>query len=401
MRRSEDLNSVISEIREIVLSRLDMSRDIPEEDIRKEIRREILRISRNTNFSVDERLSIERGVFNSLRKLDLLQDLLDDDDVTEIMINGRDNIFIEKNGSLRRINKEFSSDEKLNDIIQQIVAMNNQMVNESSPIVDTRLPDGSRVNIVLPPVSVGAPTVTIRRFPKDPFTIEKLIKNNSMSIEIADFLKTLIRARYNLFISGGTGSGKTTLLNALTEFIPKGERVITIEDSAELQIRGVDNLVRLEARAVTLEGKLEVTIRDLVKSSLRMRPDRIIIGECRSGEALEMLQACNTGHDGSLSTGHANSSEDMISRLETMVLMGMDLPLDAIRRQIASGIDFFVHISRMRDRSRKLVSIDEVVGVVDGLVKLRNIYRMEEKNGEAVWIKTGEILHREKLERMK
>lgn len=401
MRHIEDISNAINDIRATVLSRLDMSRDVPEEDIRREIRSEIMLLSRSVNLSVDERLQIERGVFNSLRKLDILQDLLDDDSVTEIMINGRNRIFIEKGGALRQIDKEFSSDEKLNDIIQQIVAMNNQMVNESSPIVDTRLPDGSRVNIVLPPVSVGSPTVTIRRFPKDPFTMEKLIKNNSMSTEVADFLKMLIRAKYNLFISGGTGSGKTTLLNALTEYIPKGERVITIEDSAELQIRGVENLVRLEARAATLEGKLEVTIRDLVKSSLRMRPDRIIIGECRSGEALEMLQACNTGHDGSLSTGHANSSLDMISRLETMVLMGMDLPLDAIRRQIASGIDFFVHISRMRDRSRKLVSIDEVDGIEDGLIKLRNIYSMEEKNGEIVWKKTNEILHREKLERLK
>lgn len=400
MRLERNLDFAVNEIRERILSALDMRYDIPEEKIVKEIRKEVLEFSKDHKLSVDDRLYIERSVFNSLRKLDILQDLLDDDDITEIMINGENDIFVEKKGKLSRLNKRFSSRSKLDDIIQQIVAMNNQMVNESSPIVDTRLPDGSRVNIVLPPVSVDRPTVTIRRFPKDPFTMSKLIENNSMSVEIAEFLETLIKARYNVFISGGTGSGKTTLLNALTQYIPPGERVISIEDSAELQIRGVENLVRLEARQATLEGKLEVTIRDLVKSCLRMRPDRIIVGEVRGAEALEMLQAANTGHDGTLSTGHANSSEDMVARLETMTLMGMDLPLEAIRMQIASGIDFFVHISRMRDRSRKLVSIDEVEGIENGRVKLRNIYALDQRNGEIKWRKSNEILHREKLERM-
>ena len=379
------------------MDRLDMDRAVSDEEIRAAIRGEIGTLSRKERLSVNDRLRLEHDVFNSLRRLDILSDLLEDDDVTEIMINGPSDIFIEKGGRLSRLDRKFSSADKLSDIIQTIVARNNQMVNESSPIVDTRLPDGSRVSIVLPPVSVDRPTVTIRRFPKDPYSMDRLVANGTMSPEVADFLKTLVVARYNIFISGGTGSGKTTLLNALTGYIPNDERVITIEDSAELKVIGIPNLVRLEARAATLEGKLAVTIRDLVRASLRMRPDRIIVGECRGGETLEMLQACDTGHDGSLSTGHANSTRDMLARLETMTLMGMDLPVSAIRRQIAGGIDFFVHVSRMRDRSRKLIAIDEVDGMKDGEVQLSPIYRYEVKGGSGAWVKKNPVKHTDKL----
>ena len=359
-------------VRQGVLSRIDMDRNISDEELYEVIRAE-LKSSTAEKLSVSDRLSLEHDVFNSLRKLDILQDLIEDDSITEIMINGAKDIFIERSGRLVRLDRQFSSESKLNDIIQFIVASNNQMVNESSPIVDTRLPDGSRVSIVLPPVSVDRPTVTIRRFPKEPWTMERLVKNNSLSEEAAGFLERMVRSKCNIFISGGTGSGKTTMLNALTDFIPRDERVITIEDSAELRVMGIENLVTLEARAATLEGKLAVSIRDLVKASLRMRPDRILVGECRGGEALEVLQAMNTGHDGSLSTGHANSARDMIARLETMVLMGMDLPVEAIRRQIAGGVDFFVHVGRRRDRSRKLLSIDEVCGIEKGEVVLSTV----------------------------
>lgn len=384
-------------VRRGVIENLSMDRSVTDEEITGEIRRRIFTEARTSPLSVSERLEIEHAVFNSLRRLDLLSDLLADDDVTEIMINGPDRIFIERAGKLQRLDRRFSSADKLSDIIQTIVAANNQMVNESSPIVDTRLADGSRVSIVLPPVSVDTATVTIRRFPKEPYTMDMLVKNGTMTQEIADFLKMLVVAKYTLLIGGGTGSGKTTLLNALTGFIPADERVITIEDSAELKVIGIPNLVRLEARAATLEGKLAVTIRDLLKATLRMRPDRIIVGECRGEETLEMLQACNTGHDGSLTTAHANSPEDMLARLETMVLMGMDLPVDAIRRQIAGGIDFFVQVSRMRDRSRKLVAINEVAGMEGGQVKLVPIYKYVLEGGQGTWKKVNEIRNTDKL----
>ena len=383
-------------VRQGVLSRIDMERNISDEELYDVIRTE-LKSGTAEKLSVSDRLSLEHDVFNSLRKLDILQDLIEDDSITEIMINGAKDIFIERSGRLVRLDRQFSSESKLNDIIQFIVASNNQMVNESSPIVDTRLPDGSRVSIVLPPVSVDRPTVTIRRFPKDPWTMERLVGNNSLSEEAAGFLERMVRSKCNIFISGGTGSGKTTMLNALTDFIPRDERVITIEDSAELRVMGIENLVTLEARAATLEGKLQVSIRDLVKASLRMRPDRIIVGECRGGEALEVLQAMNTGHDGSLSTGHANSARDMIARLETMVLMGMDLPVEAIRRQIAGGVDFFVHVGRRRDRSRKLLSIDEVCGIENGEVVLSTVLSLSEEKGGVVWKKKNPVSCTEKF----
>ncbi len=390
------------EIRKRVLDGIDLSRDVSDEELLHLIRQEIISISSDRRLSLEERVLIQRDVFNSLRKLDVLQDLLEDDEITEIMINGANAIFIEKRGRIEKYDRHFSSEEKLYDVIQQIVAANNRIVNEMSPIVDSRLPDGSRVNIVLPPASVEGSILSIRRFPKRPICMNDLLGFGSLSEEMADFLKLIVQSGYNIFVSGGTGSGKTTFLNALTEFVPGGERVITIEDSAELMPIGIDNLVRLEARDANLEGKLRISIRDLVKTSLRMRPDRIVVGECRGEEALEMLQAANTGHDGSLSTGHANSCADMIARLETMVLMGMELPVAAIRSQIASGIDIFVHLGRLKDRSRKVLEIAEVLGIEDTQVKLSTIYeyvQSGEKEGRVIgtWEKRNPLKNRRKL----
>lgn len=383
-------------LRERVLSSLDLSRQYDDEDILSLIRDAICTES-GPMLSVADRIRTEKEIFDSIRKLDVLQELLEDEDITEIMINGPDNIFVEKAGRIIKSDRHFISPDKLDDIIQQIVAENNQVVNESRPIVDTRLPDGSRVNIVLPPIAVDYSIVSIRRFPKETMTMERLLSYGSLTEEMAEVLKKLVQSGYNIFISGSTGSGKTSLINALSGYIPKDERLITIEDAAELQIRGIPNLVRLESRDATLEGKLAVPIRELLKSALRMRPDRIIVGECRGAEAVEMLMANNTGHAGSMSSGHANSAKDMISRLETMVLMGMDLPLLAIRKQIASGIDIFVHVGRQPDRSRKIEEIAEVIGMKDGEVELRTIYSFKGETGS--WEKENEILHTEKLVR--
>ena len=341
-------------------------------------------------------------MFNAFRKLDLLEEFLEDDEITEVMINGTQNIFYEKKGRIFQSDKRFLSKEKLEDVIQQIVAGANRLVNEASPIVDARLADGSRVNVVLAPIALNGPIVTIRKFPTESITMKQLIAWNSISEEVAEFLALLVESGYNIFISGGTGSGKTTFLNALSQYIPKDERIITIEDNAELRILDVPNLVSLEARNANVEGTGEVTIRQLIKSALRMRPDRIIVGEVRSAEAIDMLQALNTGHDGSLSTGHANSPEDMLSRLETMVLMGMELPLTAIRRQIASGIDVIVHLGRLRDKSRKLLEVSEVMDYREGEIHLQTVYRYEEtgeENGkiQGVWEKKGELKHTGKL----
>ena len=396
MRTEPDLRE---EIRQRLLERLDMSRDLDDGEIRSLIRSEVMDEGHRYGLSVSERLTLEKQVFDSLRKLDVLQALLDDDEVTEVLVNGPEDIFYEKGGRIYRSKETFSSDEKLFDVIQQIVSVNNKIVNESSPIVDTRLPDGSRVNIILPPIAIDHGVISIRRFPKEQITMERLLELGSISEDMVSFLRMLVVAGYNIFCSGGTGSGKTTFLNALTQFIPPGERVITIEDAAELQIIGVEDLVRLEARSGNLEGKLEVPIRELVRASLRMRPDRIIVGECRGAEALEVLQACNTGHDGSLSTGHANSCEDMISRLESMVLMGAELPLAAIRQQIAAGIDLFVHLGRMRDHSRKVLEISEVLGMEDGKVVVSTLYRYEpDESGGGYWSCPGKLHHTRKLE---
>ena len=346
--------------------------------------------------------ALGRELFNAFRKLDLLEEFLEDDEITEVMINGTQNIFYEKKGRIFQSDKRFLSKEKLEDVIQQIVAGANRLVNEASPIVDARLADGSRVNVVLAPIALNGPIVTIRKFPTESITMKQLIAWNSISEEVAEFLALLVESGYNIFISGGTGSGKTTFLNALSQYIPKDERIITIEDNAELRILDVPNLVSLEARNANVEGTGEVTIRQLIKSALRMRPDRIIVGEVRSAEAIDMLQALNTGHDGSLSTGHANSPEDMLSRLETMVLMGMELPLTAIRRQIASGIDVIVHLGRLRDKSRKLLEVSEVMDYREGEIHLQTVYRYEETGAESgkiqgVWEKKGELKHTGKL----
>lgn len=390
------------QIRLEIMNEIDLSYDVSDEDILQLIKEKIIAKSKLVPVSLSQRQQIENHVFNSLRKLDVLEDLLADEEITEIMINGPDNIFIEKAGKVIHSNERFSSEEKLNDVIQSIVANTNKIVNESNPIVDTRLEDGSRVNIVLKPAAVDYSILSIRKFPKEQMTMDRLKSFGAIDNEQIKFLQRLVESGYNIFVSGGTGSGKTSFLNALGEFIPKDQRVITIEDAAELQLKNVDNLVRMEARSANLEGKNEITIRDLLKSSLRMRPDRIIVGECRGAEALEMLQAFNTGHDGSLSTGHSNSCKDMLSRLETMVLMGAEIPLPAIRQQIASGIDIIVQLGRLRDKSRKLIEISEVDGVVDGEIKLNQLYCFKEiceENGRIIgqWEKVGDLIHTEKL----
>lgn len=326
-----------------------------------------------------DRNAIKDSVFESVRGLDILGTIIADKSITEVMINGYDNIFVEQAGKLKQLDAQFESTERLVDIITKFVRQAGRSVDESNPIVDTRLSDGSRVNVVMPPVALNGPIVTIRRFPEESMTVQKLIQYGSLTVETAEFLEKLVKAKYNIFVSGGTGCGKTTFLNALSNYIPSHERVITIEDSAELQIKSIPNLVRLETKNANSAGVGAITIRDLIKSSLRMRPERIIVGEVRGGEALDMLQAMNTGHDGSLSTGHANSTNDMLSRLETMVLSGSPgLPLEAIRQQIASAVDIIVHLSRMRDFSRKTIEITEVAGYENGKIQLNPLYRFEE-----------------------
>ena len=349
------------------------------EQLEEEILRCIEEEFRDSYITIREKAGIADQVLSSIRGLGLLDSIIADDNITEVMINGPKDIFIEKAGRVQRLTDKFESEDKLEDVVQKIVALSGREVNEANPIVDTRLQDGSRVNVVLPPISLSGPIVTIRKFSKDPMTIEKLIAYGSITREIADKLEILVKAKYNIFIAGGTGSGKTTFLNALSNYIPHDERVITIEDSAELQITHVDNLVRLETRNANTAGVGAVTIRDLIKSSLRMRPERIVVGEVRGAEALDMLQAMNTGHDGSLSTGHANSTKDMLSRLETMVLQGAEgLPLPAIRQQISSAVDIIIFLSRMRDRSRKTLEITEILDVVDGEIRLNPLYVFEE-----------------------
>ncbi len=392
----------MEQIRRNVLAQLDMTREHEEQELLAAIDEEICREAKKRVIPLNWRKELRMQVFHSLRKLDVLQELLSEDDITEIMVNGAEHIFYEKAGELHAWDKSFSSKEKLEDIIQQMVGSHNRVINESEPIADTRLSDGSRVNVVLPPVALEGPVVSIRKFPKHPILMEQMIEGESISQECAEFIKLLVKAGYNIFISGGTGSGKTTFLNALSEFIPKTERVITIEDSAELQIQGIANLVRMETRSGRADGKLSVTIRDLIRTALRMRPDRIIVGEIRGAECLDMLQAMNTGHDGSLSTGHANSCQDMIRRMETMVLMGMELPLQAIRAQIAAGVDILVHMGKLRDRSRRLLAVTEIDKLEEGEIRLNPLYEfveMGEHSGRirGSWMKRGELIHRGKL----
>ena len=370
---------LVTEIKKYVSMNLPLS-----ELTNEQLQEKVEEIAENQFFSgqyisIQQRIAIVEQVYSSIRGFGLLDTIISDDTITEVMINGPENVFIEQNGRLTKLDKQFESQRRLEDIIQRIVGLAGREVNQANPICDTRLPDGSRVNVVLPPIALCGPTVTIRKFSKDPMTIEKLIRYGSITQEIADKLELLVKAKYNIFICGGTGSGKTTFLNALSNYIPKDERVITIEDSAELQIEGVENLVRMETRNANASGAGEITIRDLIKSSLRMRPERIVVGEVRGGEALDMLQAMNTGHDGSLSTGHANSTQDMLSRLETMVLQGANgLPLEAIRQQIASALDIIIHLSRLRDKSRKTMEICEVLGYEDGKIVLNPLYVFEE-----------------------
>ena len=356
-----------------------MSQEIIDEKVLELIDRSLLEHPDIGYVSLEGRIRLRKELFNAVRRMDVLSDLLEDDSITEIMINGYDQIFVEKNGRIQSFSQSFESEDRLASIIQQIVAGCNRLVNEAVPIVDARLPDGSRVNVVLPPVALDGPTMTIRKFPKEKMTMERLIELGALDEEAAGFLKLLVKARYNIFVSGGTGAGKTTFLNALSDYIPKTERIITIEDSAELQLRDVENLVRMETRNSNVEGENAITIRDLIKASLRMRPDRVIVGEVRDSAAIDMLTAMNTGHDGSLSTGHANSAYDMITRLESMVLMGIELPMEAVRRQIASAVDIIIHLGRLRDGSRKVTEICEVTGIENGQVQLTSLYEFEEQ----------------------
>lgn len=388
------MEQICEVLRENVLDSMDLERELPDEELRELIAWKMAQVKEIENWSIKDRLYVEQRVFNSLRKLDILQDLLEDEAITEIMVNGPKQVFYEKAGKFYRYPHVFTSEEKLQDVIQQIVGRHNRVVNMSSPIVDTRLEDGSRVNVVLSPIAIDGSAVSIRKFSKQKMDMKTLVDMETVTEEVAEFLKLLVAARYNLFISGGTSSGKTTFLNALSAFIPEEERIITIEDSAELQLQGVNNIVRLETRSCNMEGVKAITARELIHTALRMRPDRIIVGECRGEEALDMLQAMNTGHDGSLSTGHANSTQDMLNRLETMVLMGMDLPLAAIRQQIASAIDILVHLERGRDKKRRVVEISEVLGVKNGVIRLHKLY---EYNTECGLHKCGELQKKEKL----
>lgn len=384
MSNKHDCTRIKKNLQADLLRILELKNEWSDDEILDQIDELILSASKSIYLSGYRKLMLRQELFNSVRRLDLLQELVDDKDITEIMVNGMGNIFYEKDGHIIRWDKSFESNEKLEDVIQQIVAGANRQVNESSPIVDARLADGSRVNVVLKPIALNGPILTIRKFPEEPMSMEKLIGHGALTKEAADFLEKLVQAKYNIFISGGTGTGKTTMLNALMDYVPKEERVITIEDSAELQISNIINLVKLEARNATADGENQVTIRDLIKSALRMRPDRIIVGEVRGAESVDMIQAMSSGHDGSISTGHSGSPEEMLSRLETMVLMGTDIPLLAIRKQIASAIDIIVQLERLRDKSRRVTEITEVIGCDEGEIKLNQLFIFKEDDEHCV-----------------
>lgn len=387
-------------IQEEILEELDLSVDIQDEEIFKMIDDKLDWYSKEQFLSVKDKIMLRKDVFHRLRGLDVLSQLLSKDSITEIMINGHEKIFVEEDGKIYRTNLKFESEARLENVIQQIVAKANRRVNKASPIVDTRLSDGSRVNVLLSPISLDGSILTIRKFAKEGFTMEKLVAMESIDAQVAKRLKILIESKYNIFISGGTGSGKTTFLNALSQFIPKDQRIITIEDSAELRLMQIENLVRLEVRNANIEGENEISMRDLIKSSLRMRPDRIIVGEVRDGAALDMIAAMATGHDGSLSTGHANSASDMLKRLETMVLMAVDMPVTAVRQQIASAIDIIVHLGRLRDRSRRVLEIIEILGVKDQEILTRSLYEFKETGQEDGKIK-GYLEKKNELENIK
>lgn len=393
----------IEEFYDRVLTRMDMGREVEDEELLELIHEVLNEAGKEDYIPLQEKIRISRELFNAFRKLDILQDLIEDEDITEIMINGTNNIFLEKGGRIFESDRHFLSLTKLEDVIQQIVSETNRYVNETSPIVDARLKDGSRVNVVLKPVALNGPIMTIRKFPKEKVTIEQLINWGSISREVATFLETLVCAKYNIFVSGATGAGKTTFLNALSDYIPKDERLISIEDNAELQIQGVPNLVRLEARNANLEGEGAVTIRDLIKSALRMRPDRIIVGEVRGEETVDMISsAMLNGHSGSMSTGHANNPVDMLHRLETMMMMGIDMPLTAIQRQVASAIDIIIHLGRLRDKSRRVLEVTEVLGYENGTIQIQTLYEFREEGVEdgkikGSLVKGEELVHTEKL----
>lgn len=396
----ETHDELVCQIRANVLERMDLARELSDEELEELIFEEVTDCCRDKLYSVSQKVSLVRQVFNSLRRLDVISDLLLDDEVTEIMVNGPKSIFYEKEGHLYKAKEVFSSEERVLDILQQIVARHNRVINLASPIVDTRLPDGERVNAVLSPVAVDGTVVTIRKFPKEPITMERLIEIGAISEEASKQLQDFVRAKYSILITGSTGSGKSTFLGALTAYIPAEERIITIEDSAELRIQGIDNLVRLETRNANIEGVKEITIRELIKTALRMRPDRIIVGECRGAEAYDMLSVFTTGHDGSLTTIHANSAEDAVLRLENMVLMGMELPLPVIDRQISAGIDLIVHLERMRDKSRKVAEITEILPQKDGSIQFNTLFRfvISSENGKIGTLeRVGEIIRTEKL----
>lgn len=391
-------------LKQNIVKQITAQREMDDSQLVELINQEILQCTAEEFISIQDKVKLRKELFNSLRKLDVLQELIEDKSITEIMINGASKIFVEKEGAITQCNLEFESNNRLQDVIQTIVSQSNRIVNESSPIVDARLEDGSRVNVVLPPIALDGPILTIRKFPEKPITMDGLIQLGALNTEVDQFLNVLVKAKYNIFISGGTGSGKTTFLNALSNYIPKDERIITIEDSAELQINSIANLVRLECRNANLEGKNAITIRDLIKSSLRMRPDRIVVGEIRDAAAIDLLAAYNTGHDGSLSTGHANSVKDMLNRLESLVLQGVDMPVQAIRRQISSAIDIIVHLGRLRDKSRKVLEISEVLDIEGDEIQINSLYQfvMNEDTSKELGrlVRTDNpLVNTEKLER--
>ena len=402
MRNAEELEQLRTALHERIVVDLDMSGELDDKMILRVIDRHLIEESERTSLRLDEKIRLRTELFNSLRRLDILTELLEDDTVTEVMINGVSDIYVEKKGRLHRTEKSFASEEKLRAVIQQIVAGCNRRINDADPIVDARLADGSRVNIVLPPASLNGPVVTIRRFPKHMYGMRELSELGSFEPELLNVFRALVQAKYNILISGGTGSGKTTFLNALSGYIPRDERIITIEDSAELKIQGVENLVRLECRNANVSGDREITIRDLIKTSLRMRPDRIVVGEVRDASAIDMLQALNSGHDGSISTAHANSAEDMLSRLETMVLMGMEIPLEAVKKQISQAVDIIIHLGRLRDKSRRVLEISEVKGMENHEIVLNRLFeftelRESEGRVQGYLRKVNELLHVNKL----
>lgn len=396
------IQNSITGLQEKIISRMDLSKSMSEEEIRDSIDEEILREGKIAFLDLETRTTLRKEIYHAIRQLGVLQELLDNPGITEIMVNGTEPIFVERRGKLEQLSVRFDSIEKLNHVIQQIAADCNRVINESSPIVDARLKDGARVNAVLAPVALNGPILTIRRFPETAITMEQLITMGSVSGEVSEFLKKLVKAGYNILVSGGTGSGKTTFLNVLSGFIPPKERVITIEDSAELQLQGIPNLVRMETRNANVEGCREITIRDLIKTSLRMRPDRIIVGEVRGKEAVDMLQSVNVGHN-AMTTVHANSVRDVVSRLETMVLMGMELPVMAIRKQIAAGFDIMIHLGRLRDGSRHVLEVAEPMETAEGEIKFHTLYRFQETGElpdgrvDGRLLKTGDIQNVDKL----